>query len=284
MAPSRAFVVFLSIFCSAEAFLSSAQLALNGEDRLKTRDHAIITKVGLLQSLVDFVKENPQYIEQDVSASIGDFSEILISADNPNEAEKLLSFITSNIRLQNAILEIQSSNAEVNSAPLKNVAAAHFSGEQFKEGSTRLHELKSAIVTTLLKGIKFEHARQLVGQYLHTLQDFYSHSNWIELGNQVKAYDSLTNGGISIPSGLIAKPNESTCVPCPLDMEQNDICDNNLITRKITSGYHEGHDIPKPANTTKCSHGGRSDGIGVEGMKGGINKDTTARQWSPHHK
>lgn len=284
MALATAFVVYLSLFCSTEAFLPSAQLGLDSETALKTRDHAIITKIGLLQSMVDFLKENPQYVDEDVSTSNGDLSTILISADNPNEVEKLLSFITSKIRLQNAIAEMQNSNAEVNSAPLKNVAAAHFNGEQFKEGSRRLLELKSAVVASLLEGVKFEHARQLVGQYLHTLQDFYSHSNWVELGNRVRAYNSLTNGGNSIPSEFISKPNERTCIPCPVATEKNDSCDNNLITQKITSGYHDGQDISKPANSSKCSHGGLLDSSADEETGGGINKDSAASQWSPHYK
>ena len=288
MAFPRAFVVFLSLFCSSQAFLSSTQLGLEIETALRTRDHAIITKIGLLQSMVEFFKENPQYIEEQVAASFVDFSRILISADNPSEVEKLFSFITSRMRLQNVIAVMQNSNAEVNSAPLKNVAAAHFSGEQFKEGSKRLQELKTGIVVTLLKGVKFEHTRQLTGQYLHTLQDFYSHSNWIELGNRVTAYDTLTNGGNSMPSELIAKTNEATCIPCPPATDQRDNCDNNLITKKITSGYHVGQDISKPANTSKCSHGGisfdssRDKLAGATG--GGINKDSAASQLSPHYK
>ena len=282
MALVRAFVVFLSLFCSSEAFLATAQLGLDSDAALKTRDHAIITKLGLLQSMAEFFKENPQYVD---AAGLGEFSSILISADNPTDVGKFLSFITSKMRLQNVITEIQSSNAEVNSAPLKHVAAAHFSGEQFKEGSKRLLELKSAIVTTLLKGVKFEHARQLAGQYLHTLQDFYSHSNWVELGNRVKAYDTLTNGGNSIPPEFIADANEATCIPCSLvQAEQNNNCDNNLITQKITSGYRGEQDISKPANASKCIHGGILDSNGDKGKMGGINKDSAAREWSPHYK
>ncbi len=50
-------------------------------------------------------------------------------------------------------------------------------------------------------------ARQLLGQLLHTLQDFYSHSNWIELG-KTEINEHL---GIDIDIGPIAAPNQSTC-------------------------------------------------------------------------
>ncbi len=50
-------------------------------------------------------------------------------------------------------------------------------------------------------------ARQLLGQLLHTLQDFYSHSNWIELGKQ-EINDRLA---IFEDVGPVAAPNQSTC-------------------------------------------------------------------------
>ena len=50
-------------------------------------------------------------------------------------------------------------------------------------------------------------ARQLLGQVLHTLQDFYSHSNWIELGKK----DINEHLGISEDIGPVAGVNQSTC-------------------------------------------------------------------------
>ena len=275
MALHRAFVVFLSFFCSSEAFLSSSLLMLDNETALKTRDHGIITTIGLLQSTVEYLKENPQYVEQGKESTLGDFSAFLISADKPTQVEIFFNLMKSRMRLQNVIAEIQSSNAEVNSAPLRNIAAAHFSGEQFKEGSKRLQQLKSAVIATLLKGVKFEHARQLAGRYLHTLQDFYSHSNWIELGNRLSRDNN-------IPLEFTSNGNEATCIPCSMAMESNDECDENLITEKLTSGYQEGQDIRKPANASKCDHGGFIDSRTT--TRGGINKDTASRLWSPHYK
>lgn len=284
MALSRALVVFLTLFSASDAFFSSATLELDDESALKTQDHAIITKLGLLRCVMEFFKDNPQYIDEKVAVNFEDLQRIVITADTPSDVQNLFSVIMSRMRLQNAIAEIQSSNTEVNSAPLKNVAAAHFSGEQFKEGTKRLLKLKSEIVTSLLKGLKFEHSRQLTGQYLHTLQDFYSHSNWVELGNRVQKFDAQTNPANSIPSEFISKPDEATCISCPLTTEQKDNCDNNLITQKITSGYYGGQDIPKPSNVSKCGHGGILDSGREKGARGGINKDSATRNWSPHYK
>jgi hypothetical protein len=50
-------------------------------------------------------------------------------------------------------------------------------------------------------------ARQLLGQLLHTLQDFYSHSNWIELGKK-EINERL---GLHEDIGPVAAANQSTC-------------------------------------------------------------------------
>ena len=51
-------------------------------------------------------------------------------------------------------------------------------------------------------------ARKLIGQFLHTLQDFYSHSNWIELGHT----EINVHLGISEDIGPVATPSQSTCM------------------------------------------------------------------------
>jgi hypothetical protein len=53
----------------------------------------------------------------------------------------------------------------------------------------------------------FKQTRQLLGQLLHTLQDFYSHSNWIELGKK----DINERLGLYEDIGPIAAKNQSTC-------------------------------------------------------------------------
>ena len=51
------------------------------------------------------------------------------------------------------------------------------------------------------------YARELLGQLFHTLQDFYSHSNWIEMGKT----DINELIGFSETIGTIAGPNQATC-------------------------------------------------------------------------
>jgi hypothetical protein len=60
--------------------------------------------------------------------------------------------------------------------------AEHFDDEAFVESSQRLMNLKETTIQKALAG-DGEGARGDFGGALHTVQDFYSHSNWIELGN-----------------------------------------------------------------------------------------------------
>lgn len=65
----------------------------------------------------------------------------------------------------------------------------HFDNECLKEGSEYLIEAKKQIIR-ILEPIKDANsdkrsgieARKLLGKTLHTLQDFYAHTNWVELG------------------------------------------------------------------------------------------------------
>ncbi|MDX1984394.1 MAG: HET-C-related protein [Bryobacteraceae bacterium] len=57
----------------------------------------------------------------------------------------------------------------------------HFDDEQFLTGGARLRALKMQIELMVNEG-KYVQARKLLGAATHTLQDFYSHSNWVELG------------------------------------------------------------------------------------------------------
>ena len=60
----------------------------------------------------------------------------------------------------------------------------HFYNERFADASERLVLLKDQVVTAVSGSSPDpELARELFGSALNTLQDFYSHTNWVELGN-----------------------------------------------------------------------------------------------------
>ncbi|KAL1279364.1 hypothetical protein QQF64_026037, partial [Cirrhinus molitorella] len=58
----------------------------------------------------------------------------------------------------------------------------HFDNEKFEEGKGLIIKGIQDIEQFIQKK-EFDNARATLGKILHTLQDFYSHSNWIELEN-----------------------------------------------------------------------------------------------------
>lgn len=138
---------------------------------------------------------------------------------------------------------------------------------------------------------RYDMARSYLGPVLHPLQDFYAHSNWVEL-NYVEPIElfnvEYTSGLIDqraqalalgeirkMWSDITAGKNEATCSPCGLCN-----CENNLITKKLTSGYYPNQELSRPATPYKCDHGDFTS-LSYEG----INKDVTSScMISPHEK
>ena len=88
-----------------------------------------------------------------------------------------------------ALYEISKANKEMDvkfdffPSPEFYVPCVHFDNEQFHDASTRLIDLKERIISLItISPINGEKARYFLGAALHTLQDFYAHTNWIELG------------------------------------------------------------------------------------------------------
>ncbi|XP_077317122.1 von Willebrand factor A domain-containing protein 7 isoform X2 [Lithobates pipiens] len=107
-------------------------------------------------------------------------------------------------------------------------------------------------------------------------EDFYSHTNWVELGN-TDIHPDLATLGRDISS--LAGASDQTCTDCTVS------CQNNIVAaiqkrHLLTSGYY-GETPEKPQG--KCSHGGPFDYSKELSAKGGINKDTAMPMFSPHH-
>uniref|UniRef100_A0A914P1Q1 Uncharacterized protein n=1 Tax=Panagrolaimus davidi TaxID=227884 RepID=A0A914P1Q1_9BILA len=161
----------------------------------------------------------------------------------------------------------------------------------------------------------YETIVQLLGNNIHSLQDFYSHTNWIEMGKT----DININVGLNADLGVpILSPNETSCSTCSIkdmspaerkiydDFVENPIsqilfgfipclkgsteyafpCQNNVATNGLTSGYYESEkDIaPKPPSGNKCSHGGGFDESVTIAATGGISKDADNMFFAPHYK
>lgn len=158
---------------------------------------------------------------------------------------------------QRAITEIVDANGAVDDGLSQALfrPSRHFTNEDFSGASQRLVTLRGQINTALTANPpKGAQARVLLGQALHTVQDFYAHSNWVELGN---ATINVNLGRITFPD-----PPFFTFAPCLFNV-------NNLTGGTgggLTSGY-----VVEPtvceAFPGKCAHGNYTV------LCPGINKD-----------
>lgn len=133
----------------------------------------------------------------------------------------------------------------------------HFTDEAFKPSTTNLLTLKREILDELRKQRPDgKVAWKKLGRALHGIQDFYSHSNWVELGNT----DIVTVFGTFV----LQNP--------PRDLHACLMINGNLLAPNggggLTSGYYVGAigcaELPYPG---KCYHGIYSQ------VCPGINKD-----------
>ncbi|XP_061625323.1 von Willebrand factor A domain-containing protein 7-like [Phyllopteryx taeniolatus] len=143
----------------------------------------------------------------------------------------------------------------------------HFDSETFQKGRDLITQGVSAVKASV-KLENFIAGRSTLGQLCHTLQDFYSHSNWVELG-YTHPYNVLIKP--DKPLENLAGPNVPTCRNCAGKNCNNNLLPDVLEKRLLTSGYFNIISSEKPEG--KCSHGGCLDQTSKQDPVGGINKD-----------
>uniref|UniRef100_A0A8C2VC24 von Willebrand factor A domain containing 7 n=2 Tax=Chinchilla lanigera TaxID=34839 RepID=A0A8C2VC24_CHILA len=177
-------------------------------------------------------------------------------------------------RFRAALGEVSRANAAQDFlAASRNDPDLHFDAERLDQARDRL---AGALRETLAAAAAQDHAlaRRRLGAALHALQDFYSHSNWVELGRQQPHPHLLWPRRRELWS--LAQEGDPTCSDCEALS-----CSGNLLgSTLLTSGYFGTHP-PKPPG--KCSHGGHFDQSSAQPPRGGINKDSTSPGFSPHH-
>ncbi|XP_036624201.1 von Willebrand factor A domain-containing protein 7 isoform X1 [Trichosurus vulpecula] len=176
-------------------------------------------------------------------------------------------------RFRAALGEVARANAAQDFLSVtRNDPELHFDAEQLIRSRARLvGSLREAL--SAARALEYTLARQRLGAMLHALQDFYSHSNWVELGEQQPHPDLLWPGR---KLKNLAQAGDPMCSDC-----EELSCPGNLLgSLFLTSGYF-GAEPPKPPG--KCSHGGHFDRSSHDIPRGGINKDSTSPAFSPHH-
>ncbi|KAF4101637.1 hypothetical protein G5714_018069 [Onychostoma macrolepis] len=178
-----------------------------------------------------------------------------------------------------AVGEVASANAEMDFlSSTCSDPVYHFDSERVEGATQMLREFWGrTVLQTQAK--EYQGARRSLGQLFHSLQDFYSHSNWVEMGQQAVYLHLLHPEEPSVP---VASEETPTCAEC-----YRFSCYNNLLEKMIrqtepllTTGYFSAYPVKPPG---KCSHGGILDSSRHQGAEGGINKDSTSPLFSPHH-
>lgn len=161
-----------------------------------------------------------------------------------------------------AIVQIRKANSNTDLSTDFFRSFKHFDSELFAAASQRLIDLRTSAVSKITpQAPNGRGAREDLGTALHTIQDFYSHSNWIESGQ---------GGGINTAFGrsTLANPPAATAF-CPGNPEQL----GGAGLTQLTSGYYLGLLGCGPIAAGKCYHGG-------PGGCDGLNKDAPGR---PNH-
>ncbi|XP_037619360.1 von Willebrand factor A domain-containing protein 7-like [Sebastes umbrosus] len=172
----------------------------------------------------------------------------------------------SGAKFHSALQEIYTQNSLVDRDFVYS-APHHFNSETFLEGRGLIMQGMGAIKAAI-RMENFQAARETLGRVLHTLQDFYSHSNWVELGH-TEPYINLIRP--DLPLDNLADINTATCSDCASGTCPNSNFPNILKEKKLTSGYMGLFSAAKPKG--KCSHGGAADLTSTADPRGGISKD-----------
>ncbi|XP_056138823.1 von Willebrand factor A domain-containing protein 7 [Lampris incognitus] len=180
-----------------------------------------------------------------------------------------------------AVGEVGKSNAAMDFlSSTRSDPVYHFDSERVDSAIVMLRQFWAQALLSI-QAKEYQSARQSLGKLFHSLQDFYSHSNWVEMGHRTIYHHLLQPDEPAFP---VAKDDTPTCLEC-----FSSTCRDNILPRftwrkhpslLLTTGYFSTHP-PKPEG--KCSHGGIMDSSRHKGAKGGINKDTTSPLFSPHH-
>ncbi|XP_018520418.1 von Willebrand factor A domain-containing protein 7 [Lates calcarifer] len=239
--------------------------------------HRDITQRAVLRKTAEVCRDIAASEGRDFSLTIDDS----LSADKVQRA--CSSTGTSTILLSSVIFQTSIAGMYFSNAIVDVVFALseehHFDDETFQGGRDVITSGVSAVKASV-KLENFVAGRWTLGRVCHTLQDFYSHSNWVELGNKAP-YSTLIRP--DQPLENLAGPSMPTCRNCTGGNCADNLLPDLLQQGLLTSGYFNIFSSAKPAG--KCSHGGLFDQTSRRDPVGGISKDDVgSSHGSLHHK
>lgn len=223
--------------------------------------HVSITGTALLQKVTETCRAVAEAAGHEFKPTGSSPEELVQACLGPTATGEV-----SGAKFHSALQQIYTQNGLVD-RDFVNSAQHHFNSEAFLGGRGLIMEGMAAIKANIRKE-NFQAARETLGRVLHTLQDFYSHSNWVELG-YTEPYINLIRP--DLPLENLADVDTATCSDCASGTRPNSILPNILKEKKLTSGYMGIFSAAKPKG--KCSHGGAGDLTSAVNPRGGISKD-----------
>ncbi len=161
---------------------------------------------------------------------------------------------------EKAILEIRKANSGTDIDNFFD-SYRHFDAEEFSKASNHLITMRKNVVSKITASSPDgQEARESLGTALHTLQDFYAHSNWVEIGR--------TSINTALGRSAMANPL-ATIAFCP----GNPAVLSGPGLTSLTSGYYIYLTGCGEPPSGKCYHGGP----GLIESCNGINKDDSSR-------
>jgi hypothetical protein len=221
-------LVLITLFQSNNSFVPASLIdnVFSKVDKvfLKTLDisgetitHDDITKFGVIQSIVQYF-----YNQTNGSALVN-------LTKSTNEYYDLTNLYQDYYGLRFCDLEVKKliryslrqyvAQVDLDS-DTKDMPFAHFDAETFIQSNKRVINLINQMFS-YLEAKDYKKALKLSGNVLHTIQDFYSHSNWIEMGNTDINY---AIGNANFTQLSIIQPNDT------------DTCSNNCTLVTIECG------------------------------------------------
>ncbi|CAF3187096.1 unnamed protein product, partial [Rotaria sp. Silwood2] len=198
------------LFSAVVAFIPHPAIRFGGQAGNSEYYYFTIIQLGFIRSLAQFFIDAKTRDGSGINTE--DFKkehtiDELYQLAHPDWTEdkvKLYSYplksIIDKIQVRDALVDLNPST--------KDLPSAHFDSESFNESNHRIMRLRKKVIEDASDPNKdLDAARGKIGDLLHTLQDFYSHSNWVEMGKT----EINRHIGIQENIGRIAEINQATC-------------------------------------------------------------------------